>query len=75
MVGDKSEAFFHAGANAEPSPSTLSSSPQANASYTFTSWMRLGLGAGYRLIGAASGLESHFRGATASLPLQFGKFY
>jgi hypothetical protein len=49
--------------------------PQANASYTFTSWMRLGVGAGYRLIGAASGLESRFRGPTASVSLQFGKFY
>lgn len=49
--------------------------PQANASYTFTSWMRLGVGAGYRFIGAASGLESRFRGPTASISLQFGKFY
>jgi hypothetical protein len=49
--------------------------PQANVSYTFTSWMRLGVGAGYRLIGAASGLESRFRGPTASVSLQFGRFY
>lgn len=49
--------------------------PQANASYTFTSWMRLGVGAGYRLIGAARGLENRFRGPTASVSLQFGKFY
>jgi hypothetical protein len=49
--------------------------PQANASYTFTSWLRLGAGAGYRLVAGASGLESRFRGPTASLSLQFGKFY
>ena len=49
--------------------------PQANASFTFTNWMRLGVGAGYRLIGAASGLESRFRGPTASVSLQFGAFY
>jgi hypothetical protein len=49
--------------------------PQANASYTFTRWMRLGVGAGYRLIGAASGLESRFRGPTASISLQLGRFY
>lgn len=49
--------------------------PQANASYTFTSWLRLGVGAGYRLIGAANGLESRFRGPTASVSLQFGSFY
>jgi hypothetical protein len=49
--------------------------PQANASYTFTSWMRLGVGAGYRRIAGASGLESRFRGPTASVSVQFGKFY
>ncbi len=49
--------------------------PQANLSYTFTSWMRLGAGAGYRLIGAANGFESRFRGPTASVSLQLGKFY
>jgi hypothetical protein len=49
--------------------------PQANASYTFTSWLRLGAGAGYRLVAGASGLESRFRGPTASVSLQFGKFY
>jgi len=49
--------------------------PQANASFTFTRWMRLGVGAGYRLIGAASGLESRFRGPTASVSLQLGSFY
>ena len=49
--------------------------PQANASFTFTNWLRLGVGAGYRLIGGASGLESRFRGPTASVSLQFGKFY
>ena len=49
--------------------------PQANASFTFTNWLRLGVGAGYRLIGGASGLESRFRGPTASISLQFGKFY
>ena len=49
--------------------------PQANASFTFTNWLRLGAGAGYRLIGGASGLESRFRGPTASVSLQFGKFY
>ncbi|MGH9318972.1 MAG: hypothetical protein ACRD21_24565 [Vicinamibacteria bacterium] len=51
------------------------SEPQANASFTFTSWFRLGVGAGYRLIGGASGLESRFRGLTASVSLQFGGFY
>jgi hypothetical protein len=49
--------------------------PQANASFTFTNWLRLGVGAGYRLIGGASGLESRFRGPTASVSLQFGSFY
>jgi hypothetical protein len=49
--------------------------PQANASYTFTDWLRLNFGAGYRLIGAASGLESRLRGPTASISLQLGKFY
>jgi len=49
--------------------------PQANASFTFTNWLRFGVGAGYRLIGAASGLESRFRGPTASFSLQFGSFY
>jgi len=49
--------------------------PQANASFTFTNWLRLGVGAGYRLIAGASGLESRFRGPTASISLQFGKFY
>lgn len=49
--------------------------PQANGSFTFTHWLRLGVGAGYRLIGGASGLESRFRGPTASVSLQFGKFY
>jgi hypothetical protein len=49
--------------------------PQANASFTFTNWLRLGVGAGYRLIAGASGLESRFRGPTASVSLQFGKFY
>jgi hypothetical protein len=49
--------------------------PQANASYTFTDWLRLNFGAGYRLIGAASGLESRLRGPTASVSLQLGKFY
>ena len=41
---------------------------------TFTSWMRLGAGAGYRLVAGASGLESRFWGPTASISLQFGKF-
>ena len=49
--------------------------PQANASYTFTDWLRLNFGAGYRLIGAASGLESRLRGPTASVSLQLGRFY
>jgi hypothetical protein len=49
--------------------------PQANASITFTPWMRLGVGAGYRIIGAASGLESRLRGPTASFSLQLGSFY
>jgi hypothetical protein len=49
--------------------------PQASVSYTFTSWLRLGAGAGYRLVAGASDLESRFRGPTASLSLQFGKFY
>jgi hypothetical protein len=49
--------------------------PQANVSYTFTSWLRLGAGAGYRLVAGASDLESRFRGPTASISLQFGKFY
>jgi hypothetical protein len=49
--------------------------PQAVASYTYTPWLRLGAGAGYRFIGAASGLESRLRGPTASVSLQFGKFY
>lgn len=49
--------------------------PQANASFTFTNWLRLGVGAGYRLIGGASGLESRFRGPTASVSLQLGKFH
>jgi hypothetical protein len=49
--------------------------PQANVSYTFTSWLRLGAGAGYRFIGAASGLESRLRGPAASVSLQFGRFY
>jgi hypothetical protein len=49
--------------------------PQANASITFTNWMRLSVGAGYRLIGAASGLESRLRGPTASFSLQLGSFY
>ncbi len=49
--------------------------PQAIASYTFTNWLRLGAGAGYRLVAGASGLESRFRGPTASISLQLGKFY
>ncbi len=49
--------------------------PQANASITITRWLRLGVGAGYRLIGAASGLESRFRGPTASVSVQLGSFY
>jgi hypothetical protein len=49
--------------------------PQANASFTFTNWLRLGVGAGYRLIAGASGLESRFRGPTASVSLQLGNFY
>ncbi len=49
--------------------------PQAIASYTFTNWLRLSAGAGYRLIGAASGLESRLRGPTASVSLQLGGFY
>lgn len=49
--------------------------PQANASITITQWLRLGVGAGYRLIGAASGLESRLRGPTASVSVQLGRFY
>jgi hypothetical protein len=74
--GDRNGHFPH------PFPSSVRveegffvAEPQANASYTFTSWLRLGAGAGYRLIGAASGLESRLRGPTASVSLQFGKFY
>jgi hypothetical protein len=48
--------------------------PQAIASFTFTHWMRLSAGAGYRLIGAASGLESRLRGPSASISLQLGSF-
>jgi hypothetical protein len=49
--------------------------PQAALSYAFTSWLRLGAGAGYRFVGLADGLEDRFRGPTASAFLQFGTVY
>jgi hypothetical protein len=46
--------------------------PQAMASFTLARWMRIAAGGGYRLIAGASGLESRFRGPTASISLQIG---
>jgi hypothetical protein len=42
------------------------------ASFTLARWMRIAAGGGYRLIAGASGLESRFRGPTASISLQIG---
>jgi hypothetical protein len=48
--------------------------PQMNLSFRLGDWLQLGVGAGYRFIGGASGLENRLKGPTASLSLQFRFF-
>lgn len=52
----------------------LVAEPQVNAFFRLNRRFRLGLGAGYRLIGAARELGDRFRGGSATLSLQFGSF-
>ena len=46
--------------------------PQASFVLNANDWLRVGLGAGYRLVGGASGFEERLRGFTASVGLQLG---
>lgn len=46
--------------------------PQADVLLNFSPRLRLRIGAGYRLIGAARGLESQLRGPSGSVALVFG---
>ena len=48
--------------------------PQATVHLNVADWLRIGGGAGYRLIGAAGASNSQLRGFTASIGLQIGPF-
>lgn len=46
--------------------------PQANLVLHAADWLRVGIGAGYRMIGQANGFEERLRGMTANLSIQLG---
>ena len=46
--------------------------PQANVVFNATDWFRVGLGAGFRAIGAAGGFEDRLQDYTAQIALHFG---
>ena len=48
--------------------------PQASVHLNLADWIRVGGGAGYRLIGAAGADNSRLRGFTASIGVQIGPF-
>ena len=46
--------------------------PRANLVLNASDWLRIGLGAGYRVVGAAGEFDERLRGFTASVWLQLG---
>ena len=46
--------------------------PQANVLFRVNDWFRVGLGAGYRLVGSAGDLSDRLRGFTGTIGFQFG---
>lgn len=46
--------------------------PQASLVLNAADWFRVGLGAGYRLVGSASEFDERLRGFTASVGIQLG---
>ncbi len=48
--------------------------PQMNLFFKLGDWLRLGVGAGYRFIDGASGLDDRLKGVTGNIALQFRFF-
>jgi hypothetical protein len=46
--------------------------PQASFIVRLTGWMSIDASVGYRVVGAANGLEDQFRGPTGSIAIRFG---
>ena len=46
--------------------------PQTNVVFNATDWFRVGVGAGFRVIGAAGGFEDRLQGYTAQIAQHFG---